>query len=73
MGQRRWRPPRDAGVGPFMPKQNETLEGLRREIDEIDDALHALLIRRADVRHAIAKLKQPGALQGKGAIMPIAR
>jgi chorismate mutase-like protein len=53
-----------------MPKQNETLEGLRREIDEIDDALHDLLIRRAEVSHAIAKVKQPGALQGKGAIRP---
>jgi len=65
VGQRRWRPPRDAGVGPFMPKQNETLEGLRREIDEIDAALHDLLIRRAEVSHAIAKVKQPGALQAK--------
>ncbi len=73
MGQRRWRPPCDAGVGPFMLKQNETLEGLRHEIDEIDDALHDLLIRRAEVSHAIAKVKQPGALQGKGAIMPALR
>jgi chorismate mutase / prephenate dehydratase len=56
-----------------MPKQNDTLEGLRGEIDEIDDALHDLLIRRAEVSHAIAKVKQPGALQGKGAIMPALR
>jgi chorismate mutase len=56
-----------------MPRQNETLEGLRGEIDEIDDALHDLLIRRAEVSHAIAKVKQPGALDGKGAIMPALR
>ncbi|HXJ02292.1 MAG TPA: chorismate mutase [Micropepsaceae bacterium] len=41
--------------------QNEpgTLEDLRGEIDRIDDALHDLLIRRANVSLAIAKVKQP--------------
>ena len=56
-----------------MPKQNETLEGLRGEIDEIDDALHDLLIRRAEVSHAIAKVKQPASIQGNGAIAPALR
>jgi len=36
-----------------------TLEGLREEIDRIDDALHDLLMRRAEVSRAIAKVKQP--------------
>jgi chorismate mutase-like protein len=55
--------------------QNEigTLEDLRREIDEIDDALHDLLIRRAEVSHAIAKVKQPSAEDGNGSLVPALR
>ena len=56
-----------------MSKQIETLEGLRGEIDEIDDALQDLLIRRAEVSHAIAKVKQPASVQGNGTIAPALR
>lgn len=41
-----------------MRKPGETLEDLRNEIDQIDDALHDLLIQRAQVSRAIAKVKQ---------------
>jgi chorismate mutase / prephenate dehydratase len=41
-----------------MRKPFETLEDLRSEIDQIDDALHDLLIQRAEVSRAIAKVKQ---------------
>jgi chorismate mutase / prephenate dehydratase len=40
-----------------MRKPDETLEDLRSEIDGIDDALHDLLMRRAEVIRAIAKVK----------------
>ena len=39
----------------------------------IDDALHDLLIRRADVSLAIAKVKQPAAQEGNGALVPALR
>ena len=42
-----------------MQEETGTLEGLREEIDRIDDALHDLLMRRAEVSRAIAKVKQP--------------
>jgi len=41
-----------------MRKPLETLEDLRGEIDQIDDALHDLLIQRAEVSRAIARVKQ---------------
>ncbi len=41
-----------------MRRPGESLEDLRSEIDQIDDALHDLLMRRADVSSAIAKVKQ---------------
>jgi chorismate mutase-like protein len=41
-----------------MRKPGERLEDLRSEIDQIDDALHDLLMRRAEVSHAVAKVKQ---------------
>ena len=41
-----------------MRKPGETLEDLRSEIDQIDDALHDLLIQRTEVSRAIAKVKQ---------------
>lgn len=41
-----------------MRKPVETLEDLRSEIDQIDDALHDLLTQRAEVSRAIAKVKQ---------------
>jgi chorismate mutase len=44
-----------------MQQKNGTLEDLRAEIDQIDDALQDLLIRRAAVTRAIAKVKQPEA------------
>lgn len=40
-----------------MRQPAETLEDLRGEIDEIDDALHDLLMRRAEVSGEIAKVK----------------
>lgn len=42
-----------------MDEEKGTLEGLREEIDRIDDDLHDLLMRRAEVSRAIAKVKQP--------------
>jgi chorismate mutase len=51
-----------------MQEQKGTLEGLREEIDRIDDALHDLLMRRAAVSLAIAKVKQPEAVPNSGAI-----
>jgi chorismate mutase / prephenate dehydratase len=56
-----------------MRKPNETLEDLRSEIDEIDDALHDLLMRRVQVSHAIAKVKQPDAKSGNGSLVPALR
>jgi chorismate mutase/prephenate dehydratase len=56
-----------------MRRQTGTLEELRHEIDEIDDALHDLLIRRAEVSQAIAKVKQPMAREGKGELVPALR
>src|SRR3954468_11437218 len=44
-----------------MQDEKGTLQELREEIDRIDDALHDLLMRRAEVSHAIAKVKQPQA------------
>jgi len=41
-----------------MRKPGETLEDLRIEIDQIDDALHDLLIERTQLSRAIAKVKQ---------------
>jgi chorismate mutase len=42
-----------------MAPDGKTLDDLRREIDQIDDSLHDLLIRRAAVSLDIAKVKQP--------------
>jgi chorismate mutase len=42
-----------------MQDEKGTLEGLREEVDRIDDALHDLLMRRAEVSRAIARVKQP--------------
>jgi chorismate mutase/prephenate dehydratase len=56
-----------------MGNEPGTLEELRGEIDRIDDALHDLLIRRADVSLAIAKVKQPAAPGGNGALIPALR
>jgi len=55
-----------------MQDEKGTLEGLRDEIDKIDDALHDLLMRRAEVSHAIAKVKQPdgGPKAGTPALRP---
>jgi chorismate mutase-like protein len=56
-----------------MRKPDDSLEDLRREIDQIDDGIHDLLIRRAEVSHAIAKVKQPNAGAGNGSIVPALR
>ncbi len=53
-----------------MLQQNRTLQDYRREIDDIDDALHDLLMRRAEVTQAIARIKQPGAGEGQGSLLP---
>lgn len=55
-----------------MQDEKATLEGLREEIDKIDDALHDLLMRRAEVSHAIAKVKQPD-VGAKGGSVPALR
>lgn len=41
-----------------MPAADEAIDGLRREIDAIDDALHDLLMRRTEVVARIGALKQ---------------
>jgi len=41
-----------------MPDPGLTLDDLRRQIDEIDDGMHDLLMRRADVVGAIGALKK---------------
>jgi chorismate mutase-like protein len=51
--------------------ENNKLEELRAAIDEIDDALHDLLIRRAEVTSAISQLKQQK--DGNGALGPAIR
>ena len=56
-----------------MQKDLATLEDLRREIDRIDDSLQDLLIRRSEVSHAIAKVKQPSAAEGNGTLVPALR
>jgi len=43
-----------------MPSPSQTLESLRREIDEIDDALHDLIMRRARVVEKVAAVKPAG-------------
>ena len=35
----------------------ETLQDLRREIDETDDALHALIMRRAELAERVGRVK----------------
>ena len=56
----------------FMRKPDETLEDLRSEIDQIDDALHDLMMQRAQVSRAIAKVKQARD-PGKGGLTPAFR
>jgi chorismate mutase / prephenate dehydratase len=41
-----------------MPPSDKTLDALRREIDEIDDAMHDLLMRRAAVSEQVRAAKQ---------------
>ncbi len=55
-----------------MRKPSETLEDLRNEIDQIDDALHDLMMRRAQISHAIARVKQ-GQDAGTGGLAPAFR
>jgi chorismate mutase len=43
-----------------MGKEIATLGELRAEIDAVDEQLHDLLIRRAEITRGIAKFKQPG-------------
>src|SRR5690242_13158011 len=50
----------------LMRKPGETLEDLRGEIDQIDDAVHDLLMRRAELTGEVAKVKQTGDRRGNG-------
>ena len=53
-----------------MHQKLQSLDELRREIDQIDDALHDLLLRRAEVSHAIAEVKHvPGGEAGLASVM----
>jgi chorismate mutase / prephenate dehydratase len=54
-------------------QKDDTLDDLRREIDLIDDSLHDLLMRRSEVSRAIARVKQPSATEGNGALVPALR
>jgi chorismate mutase len=45
-----------------MATGNATLESLRREIDEIDEALHELLMRRTEISRRIGQVKGNGPL-----------
>ena len=60
-----------------MSRKRQTLDELRQEIDEIDDALHDLLMRRADVTRAVAGIKRPSAggraVAPGGAVAPAVR
>ena len=51
------------------PKKKKTasLETLRQEIDAIDDAIHDLLMKRADVVAGVRKAKKAGKSRGAGA------
>jgi chorismate mutase-like protein len=51
-----------------MGQELSQLNDLRREIDTIDDTLHDLLIRRAEISRAIAKVKQPEAGEDGGSL-----
>ena len=55
-----------------MDKKIPTLGELRAEIDALDESLHDLLIRRAEITRGIAKFKQPGK-EEKGRIPPAIR
>ena len=72
MAARKGRPVSEWGWQ-FMQKESGSLEDLRGEIDRIDDALQDLLIRRAEVSHAIAKVKQPAAEGGNAMPVPALR
>jgi chorismate mutase len=45
-----------------MPAESQSLDDLRREIDEIDDGLHDLLIRRTEIARTIGALKGDSAV-----------
>jgi chorismate mutase/prephenate dehydratase len=53
------------------PAAATTLEALRKEIDAIDDSLHALLVRRAALAREVVKAKAPGANPQKGGVPAI--
>ena len=52
-----------------MSNSTETLGELRAEIDALDESLHDLLIRRAEITRSIAKVKRP-ATQGDEKVPP---
>jgi chorismate mutase-like protein len=58
-----------------MTQQSPSLEDIRREIDAVDDAIHNLLMRRAEMTSAIGRLKnaQPGAPATLASVMRPAR
>lgn len=53
-----------------MARKPQTLDELRKEIDRIDDAIHDLLMRRAEVTCAVAAAKGP---RSKGGVAPSMR
>jgi chorismate mutase/prephenate dehydratase len=55
-----------------MSNSTETLGELRAEIDALDESLHDLLIRRAEITRSIAKVKRP-ATQGDEKVPPAIR
>ncbi|MEE8439364.1 MAG: chorismate mutase [Micropepsaceae bacterium] len=55
-----------------MSKNTETLGEFRAEIDTLDESLHDLLIRRAEITRAIAKVKQP-VTESDGKVPPAIR
>src|SRR5438270_7424679 len=56
------------GSGGVMRNATDMLEDLRSEIDQIDDALHDLLMQRAEVSGEIAKVKQARDPQRQGLV-----
>lgn len=54
--------PADRRLPSFMPAAKLSLDDLRREIDEIDDTLHDLLMRRTELAGQIGAAKGDGAV-----------
>ena len=48
-----------------MPSSADKIDDLRRQIDEIDNKLHDLLMRRADVAAQVGAVKANGGNNGR--------